>query len=47
MAHLRPIIAERRSPKTAFSAKEPPRTSAEGGQVEPVLGNIFVLISEI
>jgi len=31
-------MAERESLNTASSTKWPPRTRAEGGQVEPVLG---------
>jgi len=38
MAHLPPIIAKQLTLKTTFSANWPPRTHAEGGQVEPVLG---------
>jgi len=34
-------LAKRESPKTTFSAKWPPDTHAEGGQVEPVLGSCF------
>jgi hypothetical protein len=39
LAHLPPMMANRQSIKTAFSAKVLLRTHAEGGQVEPVLGN--------
>jgi hypothetical protein len=38
LAHLPPIIAKQLTLETTFSTKWPPRTRAEGGQVEPVLG---------
>jgi len=38
-AHLPPVLARRQSLKTTFSTKVPLCTHAEGGQVEPVLGN--------
>jgi len=38
MAHLPPILARQESLKNTSSAKWPPRTHAEGGQVEPMLG---------
>ena len=38
LAHLPPIIARQLALTTTISGKWPPRTSAEGGQVEPVLG---------
>ena len=40
LAHLPPIIARQLTLKTTFSAKWPPRTRAEGGQVEMVLGRL-------
>jgi hypothetical protein len=43
LAHLPPIIARQLTLKTTFSAKWPPRTRAEGGQVEPVLGGVAVI----
>jgi hypothetical protein len=44
LAHLPPIIARQLTLKTTFSIKWPPRTRAEGGQVEPVLGGTCYLI---
>ena len=38
LAHLPPIIARQLTLKITFSIEWPPRTRAEGGQVEPVLG---------
>jgi hypothetical protein len=37
MAHLPPDLESQVTLKTTLSAKWPPRTRAEGGQVEPVL----------
>lgn len=42
MAHLTADFGEMRLRKTAFSAKWPPHTRAEGGQVGPVLGGDVV-----
>jgi hypothetical protein len=41
LAHLPPDLARRPTLKTTFSTKWPPRTYAESGQVEPVLGACF------
>jgi hypothetical protein len=40
LAYLPPDLAEQACAKVAFSDKWPPRTRAEGGQVEPVLGGL-------
>ena len=42
VAHLPPDLARQLTLKTTFSTKWPPRTRAEGGQVEPVLGGVAV-----
>jgi hypothetical protein len=41
LAHLPPVLARQLTLKTTFSTKWPPHPSAEGGQVEPVLGLNF------
>ena len=41
VAHLPLTIARQLTLKTTFSTKWPPRTRAEGGQVEPVLGSFL------
>jgi hypothetical protein len=42
MAHLTPIIARQLTLENIFSSKGLPLTHAEGGQVEPVLGDKFL-----
>jgi hypothetical protein len=41
LAHLPPGLAGRRNRQSVKTGKLPPRTSAEGGQVEPVLGGLL------
>jgi len=43
LAHLPPGLAGRRNRQSVKTGKWPPRTSAEGGQVEPVLGGTYFL----
>jgi len=45
LAHLPPIIARLLTLKITFCIKWPPRTHAEGGQVEPVLAAIELSIA--
>jgi len=45
LAHLPPVIAGQLTLETTFSTKWPPRTRAEGGQVEPVLGGTVFEVS--
>jgi len=41
LAHLPPILAGQLTLEITFSAKWPPQTRAEGGQVKPVLGGSY------
>ena len=41
LAHLLPGLAGRQNRQSVKTGKCPPRTRAEGGQVEPVLGRLI------